>query len=152
MPSNLENDPPDMPLRLKALFGSGYSLGAMKPQGTYKLRYRHAPRPAASEPALQTVDAEPMLGADQLLSRLARSDYRTSRILASLRNEILEGAGGCNLRIRQVFESPREVYRLELELPEFGYQRTTFLEREALEELLEADGVREVVETAALGD
>ena len=123
----------------------------MKPQGTYKLRYRQTPRPAAFEPALQAGAAEPMLGADSLLSRLARSDYRTSRILASLRSEILEGASGGHLRIRQVFESPREVYRLELELPELGYQRTTFLDRDALEELLEEDGVREVVETAALG-
>ncbi len=123
----------------------------MRPHGTYKLRYRQMARPAPFEPARQAGAAEPMQGADYLLSRLARSDYRTSRILASLRNEILESASGCNLRIRQVFESPREVYRLELELPELGYQRTTFLEREALEELLEADDVREVVETAALG-
>jgi hypothetical protein len=47
-----------------------------------------------------------------------------------------------------VFKTPREIYRLELELPEFGYQRTTLLDREALEELLEADDVREAVETA----
>ena len=140
-----------MPSSLKALFQSGYSLGPMKPHGTYKLRYRQTPRPAPFEPALQAETAEPTTGADYLLSRLARSDYRVSRILASLRNEILEGASCGHLRIRQVFASPREVYRLELELPELGYQRTTFLEREALEELLEADDVRQVVETAALG-
>ncbi len=135
---------------MKALFGNGYSLGPMKPQGTYKLRYRQTPRPVSFEPALQAGAAEPMAGADYLLSRLARSDHRVSRILASLRDEILEGASGGHLRIRQVFESPREVYRLELELPELGYQRTTFLEREALEELLEEDAIREVIETAAL--
>ena len=74
-----------------------------------------------------------------------------SRLLASLRDEILEGGGGPNLRIRQVFQTPREIYRVELELPALGYQRTTFLDRDALEELLEADEVREAVETAALG-
>jgi len=40
------------------------------------------------------------------------------------------------------FENPREVFRLELELPELGYQRTTLLDREALDALLEADDVR----------
>jgi hypothetical protein len=73
------------------------------------------------------------------------SDYRMQRILQSLRNEILEGGGGENLRIRMVFQNPREIYRLELELPELGYQRTTLLDREALEELLSADDVRKVV-------
>ena len=63
----------------------------------------------------------------------------------------MEGGEGAHLRIRQVFQTPREIYRLELELPELGYQRTTLLDRDALEELLEADDVREVVETATLG-
>ena len=66
-------------------------------------------------------------------------------------SEILEGGGGTNLRIRQVFETPREIYRLELELPELAYLRTTFLDRDALEELLAADDVRELVEGATLG-
>ena len=68
-----------------------------------------------------------------------------------MRAEILEGGGGSNLRIRQVFRTPREIYRLELELPELGYQRTTLLDREALEELLEADDVRDVVKNSAVG-
>ena len=38
--------------------------------------------------------------------------------------------------------SPREVYRLEIEVPELGYQRTTLLDRDALEELLATDDVR----------
>jgi len=76
---------------------------------------------------------------------LARSSgLRSQRILDSLRNEILGGAGS-SLRIRQVFESPREIFRLELELPEFCYQRTTLLDRDALEELLETDDVRQAV-------
>ena len=85
-----------------------------------------------------------------LLERCAREERRERRILDSLRDEILEG-GGDNLRIRRVFVTPREIYRLELALPDLGYQRTTFLDRDALEELLEADDVREVVEAACLG-
>src|SRR3990172_3096854 len=84
-------------------------------------------------------------GAEAFLDPLARSAMRSQRILESLRSEILGGAGG-SLRIRQVFESPREIFRLELELPEYCYQRTTLLDRDALEELLEADDVREAVE------
>jgi hypothetical protein len=120
----------------------------MKPHGTYKLRYRQATRLDSFQPALHPAA---VVSAESLLSRLARSEHRVSRILASLRDEILEGGGGPNLRIRRVFQAPREMYRLELELPELGYQRTTFLDRDALEELLETDEVREVVETAALG-
>jgi hypothetical protein len=78
---------------------------------------------------------------------LVHSEMRSQRILASLRNEIVAGAGS-SLRIRQVFESPREIYRLELELPEFCYQRTTLLDRDALEELLEADDVQQAVRTS----
>jgi hypothetical protein len=122
----------------------------MKPHGTYKLRYRQT-QLAPFEPALRPGSVETLAAADGFLARLARSEHRIGRILASLRDEILEGGGGRNLRIRQVFQAPREVYRLELELPELGYQRTTFLDRDALEELLEEDDVREVVEMAALG-
>jgi hypothetical protein len=82
--------------------------------------------------------------ADGYLDPLARSELRSQRILESLRNEIVAGAGS-SLRIRQVFQSPREIFRLELELPEYCYQRTTLLDRDALEELLEADEVRQAV-------
>ena len=75
---------------------------------------------------------------------LARSEMRSQRILESLRSEIVAAAGS-SLRIRQVFQSPREIFRLELELPEYCYQRTTLLDRDALEELLEADDVRRAV-------
>ena len=81
---------------------------------------------------------------------LARSELRTQRILESLRNEIVEGGVG-NVRVRQVFETPREIFRLELELPDLGYQRTILLDRDALEELLEVEEVRAVVSTSALG-
>jgi hypothetical protein len=81
------------------------------------------------------------------LDPLARSELRSQRILQSLRSEIVGGAGS-SLRIRQVFQSPREIFRLELERPEYCYQRTTLLDRDALEELLEADDVRQAVGTA----
>jgi hypothetical protein len=76
---------------------------------------------------------------------------RARRILESIRNEIVEGGAGQSLRIRQIFRSPREIYRLELELPQLGYQRTTLLDRDALEELLEADEVRAAIRTPELG-
>jgi hypothetical protein len=79
------------------------------------------------------------------------SDARSERIVESLRNEIVETGGGQNLRIRLVFREPREIFRLELELPSLGYQRTTLLDRETLEHLLDADEVRAVVRIADLG-
>jgi hypothetical protein len=72
------------------------------------------------------------------------------RIVDSLRAQIAEGGAGQSLRIRQVFQTPREIYRLELDLPELGYQRTTLLERDALEELLMAEEVRDMVESSPL--
>ncbi len=71
-------------------------------------------------------------------------------MLESLRNEILETAEAGNLRIRCVFRSPREIYRLEFEIPEREYQRTTLIDRDTLEELLEADEVRAIIGTDAL--
>lgn len=120
----------------------------MKPHGTYKLAYRRAAgRALAPEPAVGPRSTS----LDALLDGFARREHRERRLLESLRNEILEGGGGANLRIRRVFKNPREIFRLELELPDLGYQRTTFLDRDALEELLEADDVREVVESGILG-
>jgi len=105
----------------------------MRPRGTFKLVHRGR-RPAG--------------GLDPLLEVLERSQRRSQRIIESLRAEIVEAGAGEHLRIRQVFRTPREIYRLELQLPDLGYQRTTLLDREALEELLAAEGVREVVRTA----
>ena len=115
----------------------------MKPRGTYKLRYRHEPLAA-----LPSLPDDPV---ETLLARVALDERRMRRLLDSLRSEILEGGDGANLRIRRVFSKPQEIYRLELDRPEFGYQRTTLLDRDALESLLEADDVRAVVETANLG-
>jgi len=96
----------------------------MRPPGHYKIASRSRAFDALVEPEV-------------------RSARRAQRLLDSLRTQILAGSEG--LRIRRVFSSPREVFRLEIELPELGYQRTTLLDREALEELLTADEVRAVV-------
>jgi hypothetical protein len=100
-------------------------LRAMRERGVYKI---------ASRQRVFEADFDPV----------ARCDRRVRRIVESLRSEILEGAGR-HLRIRQIFQNPREIYRLELELPEMGYQRTTLLDRDALEELLAIDEVRALV-------
>ncbi|MDJ0869535.1 MAG: hypothetical protein QNK03_25775 [Myxococcota bacterium] len=105
----------------------------MRPPGTYKIASRNRAFEAYLEPEM-------------------RSARRALRILESLRSEIREGGGGEQLRIRRIFENPREIFRLELELPALGYQRTTLLDRDALETLLEADDVRALVrERVSLG-
>ena len=103
----------------------------MKPRGTYKIANRGQ-----------------ALGG--FLDPIARSEVRCQRILRSLRDQIVDGGASQTLRIRQVFRTPREIYRLELELPELGYQRTTLLDRDALEELLATDEVRDAVRVAVL--
>jgi len=115
----------------------------MKPHGTFKLARRGAPRyrPVAS------TSFDPERTSNALPNPLARSELRVQRIIESLRNEIVEAGAGSNLRIRQVFETPREIFRLELELPELGYLRTILLDREALEELLETDEIRAAVDS-----
>ena len=120
---------------------------SMKPHGTYKIAYRRVAtgNGLSRPPAPRDVDYDPLL--DPVLN----GGPRLQRILDSLRDEIIEGGGGRNVRIRQVFREPREIYRLELELPELGYQRTTLLDRDALEELLETKEVREIIHTSALG-
>ncbi|MGI9431746.1 MAG: hypothetical protein ACR2PQ_06020 [Myxococcota bacterium] len=91
--------------------------------GSYKIASRNRSFDAIGDPALG-------------------GDRRVQRILDSLIEQIL-AEGGCeSVRVRRVFTSPREIFRLELELPDLGYQRTTLLDRDALEELLEIDEVR----------
>ena len=114
----------------------------MKPSGNYKLRYRRRTRAAGSteDPTDDPVDS--------LLARLARSEGRVRRIVDSLREEIAGGETELQLRVRRIFSTPREIYRLEIERPELGYQRTTLLDRDALESLLEADDVRDAFDLA----
>lgn len=100
----------------------------MQPPGTFKLHSRRR-------------SVEP-----DYLDPLAFRNSRAQRIVDSLREQILEG--GENLRIRRVFAEPREIYRIELDLPILKYQRTTLLDGDALEELLEFEEVRSRVAEA----
>jgi hypothetical protein len=61
---------------------------------------------------------------------------RVERILASIRQDIDNGG---TASVRQIMRSPRELYRIELELPEMAYQRITILDRDALQSLLAGD-------------
>jgi hypothetical protein len=95
----------------------------MRPPGSYKIASRQRAFDAFLDPRL-------------------RGAHRVRRIVESLREQIVDGGHETGLRIRRVFTTPREIFRVELERPELGYQRTTLLDREALEELLAADAVR----------
>jgi hypothetical protein len=98
----------------------------MRPPGSFKI----ARRPRSEGPALES---------------LGIRHSRCRRIVDSLCCEILEGQ---NLRIRQIFEQPRAIYRIELDKPEMSYQRMTLLDEDLLEELLEIDEVRNRVARA----
>ncbi len=113
----------------------------MRPPGSFKIARRHrlGNNPPQANPAATPCRHLPLSDED-----------RSQRVLDSLRTEILESGEAGNLRIRRVFRSPREIYRLEFEIPEREYQRTTLLDRDALEELLEADEVRAIIGAAAL--
>jgi hypothetical protein len=93
----------------------------MQPPGTFKIHRRRRTEPNFADP-------------------LACLNTRAQRIVDSLREEILES--GENLRIRKVFQEPRAIYRIELDVPDLNYQRTTLLDEDALEELLEIDEIR----------
>lgn len=99
----------------------------MKPHGSFKLlgRARGTKQDAMAPSAL--------------------CDDRSDRIVDSLRAQILEGDADQSLRIRQIFSEPEEVYRVEIDRPDQGYLRTTLLDRDALEDLLTTDDVRERV-------
>ena len=114
----------------------------MRPPGSFKIARRH-------RLGCKTLRANPTVAPCQHLP--LSDDDRSQRVLESLRNEIVEGGAAGNLRVRRVFRSPREIYRLEFEIPEREYQRTTLLDRDTLEELLEADELRAIIGTDALG-
>jgi len=73
---------------------------------------------------------------------LALCGDRSDRIVDSLRAQILEGDADQSLRIRQIFDDPKAIYRIEIQRPDQNYQRTTLLDRDALEDLLATDGIR----------
>ena len=113
----------------------------MRPPGSFKIARRHrlGPQKTRAKAAVTPSRHLPLSDED-----------RPQRVLESLRSEILEGGEAGNLRIRRVFQFPREIFRLEFEIPEREYQRTTLLDRDALEELLEFDEVRAIINAEAL--
>ena len=115
----------------------------MKPYGTYKIRYQRSPEPELGARVIARSLADPI---EHALRRIARAEQRTQRIVDSICDEIRGGGERSTLRIRRVFVAPREIFRVELDRPDLGYQRTTLLGREALEALLESDGVRSAIE------
>ena len=106
-------------------------VSPMRPPGTFKLlgRARQNER-----------------GGTDTMDPMALCADRSDRIVDSLRMQILEGDEDQSLRIRQIFQDPKEIYRVEIDCPDQNYQRTTLLDRDALEELLATDDVRERVE------
>jgi len=112
----------------------------MKPPGTYKIRYQR------DADDLRAVGSEVDDAIEGALYRIATVERRTRRIVDSISDEIRDGGEQSALRIRRVFCEPREIFRVEVERPDLGYQRTTLLGREALEALLESDGVQTAIE------
>ena len=104
-----------------------YAEGLMNRHGSFKLTYR--------SPATEASYLDP----------LGRGLGRAQRIVDSLRCQILDGSPEQALRIRQIFSTPREIFRVEIVEGELNYSRTTLLDRDALEDLLETEGVRERV-------
>ncbi len=68
---------------------------------------------------------------------------RVRAIIGSIQRDLEEGGRAC---VRQIMNGP-ELFRLELERPDWRYQRTTILDRDTLRSLLEATPV-EVVRTS----
>jgi hypothetical protein len=115
----------------------------MKPSGTYKIRYQ---RESGLDGVVAHSLADPI---ERALHHFDRAERRTQRIVDSLSDEIRDGGERSTLRIRRVFVAPREIFRVEIERPDLGYQRTTLLSREALEALLESEGIQSAIEASA---
>jgi len=103
----------------------------MKASGTYRISNRARAYEACLEPS-------------------ARSQRRIGRIVDSLRSQILEGGDSYRLRVRRILKDPREIYRLEIEVPELSFQRVTLLDRATLDRLLEPHEVRALVRGSIL--
>ena len=68
------------------------------------------------------------------LDEIEKRERRVRRILSSIQRDLDEGG---HAHIRQILRGPFELYRIELERPEMSYQRTTIVDRDTLETLLE---------------
>lgn len=107
--------------------------------GRFKIRNQRADRIGRSDRALQATrtvtgaNGEPVvLREDTPAAYMAR---RVGRIVSSLSQDIHEGS---TVRVRQILKAPRELYRMELERPDMAYERTTIVDAETLESLLES--------------
>ena len=98
----------------------------MQPPGSFKIARRRTAPP-------------------DMLDRLAPGEARARRIVDSLRAQLNAGDAQ-DLRIRQIFNDPREIFRLEYAIAGANAQRTTLLDRDALDELLDTDAVRAALE------
>jgi hypothetical protein len=116
----------------------------MRPYGTYKIRYQRA-----SDGAPSRFGAAVGNRIESALHHIALAERRMQRVVDSLCDELRGGDERASIRIRRVFSVPREIFRVELERPDLGYQRTTLLGREAVEALLESDDVRTAIEAVA---
>ncbi len=76
-----------------------------------------------------------------LLDPSRQRALRIERILSSIQRDLDSGG---TASVCQIMRGPRELYRLELELPDMAYQRVTILDRDALTELLEQTGEQAV--------
>ena len=94
----------------------------MQPPGSFKIAHRRTSTP-------------------DVMDRLAPGEARVRRIVDSLRAQLSAGEAR-DLRIRQIFDDPREIFRLEYALSGVNAQRTTLLDRDTLDELLDTDAVR----------
>jgi hypothetical protein len=126
----------------------------MKPTGTYKIRYQRASSDGALRPPREgsrprAIGEDLSDRIESTLRQVSVAERRAQRVVDSLCDEIRGGDERSTIRIRRVFSKPREIFRIELERPDLGYQRTTLLGREALEALLEVDDVRSAIEAVA---
>ncbi len=97
----------------------------MKMHGNYKLRYRSEPNESS------------------YLDPFGFGPARAQRVVDSLRCQILQGGPDQSVKIRQIFWTPREIFRIEIREAGANYHRTTLIDRDALEDLLETADVRE---------
>lgn len=74
------------------------------------------------------------LGLGAGLDPWAGTQRRLRAILTSIQQDLLEGG---TARVRQILSTPRELYRVEVEREDWSYLRTTILDRDALEALIE---------------
>ncbi len=73
-------------------------------------------------------------GFDAGLAPWSGTQRRVRAILDSIHRDMFEGG---TARVRQILSTPRELFRVEVEREEWAYLRTTILDRDALEALIE---------------